>query len=115
MTTRPEDRIPDDAATQLWRAWAEHGDVKSRDRLVLSYAPMVKYLATRKVRELPSHIALDDLVSAGLIGLDAGRRPLRPRQGRDVRAVRLDARVRGDHRRDPPRRLRSSKPAPSRA
>ena len=69
MTTRPEDRIPDDAATRLWRAWAEHGDVKSRDRLVLSYAPMVKYLATRKVRELPSHIALDDLVSAGLIGL----------------------------------------------
>jgi RNA polymerase sigma factor for flagellar operon FliA len=69
MATRPENRIPDDAATRLWRAWAEHGDVKSRDRLVLSYAPMVKYLATRKVRELPGHIALDDLVSAGLIGL----------------------------------------------
>jgi RNA polymerase sigma factor for flagellar operon FliA len=30
---------------------------------------MVKYLATRKVRELPGHISLDDLVSAGLIGL----------------------------------------------
>lgn len=69
MTTRPQDRLPDDAATRLWRAWSEHGDVRSRDRLVLSYAPMVKYLATRKVRELPSHISLDDLVSAGLIGL----------------------------------------------
>jgi len=69
MATRPEHRIPDDDATRLWRAWTERGDVSARDRLVLSYAPMVKYLATRKVRELPSHIALDDLVSAGLIGL----------------------------------------------
>jgi RNA polymerase sigma factor for flagellar operon FliA len=81
MTTRPEDRIPDDAATRLWRAWAEHGDVKSRDRLVLSYAPMVKYLATRKVRELPSHIALDDLVSAGLIGLMQAADRYNPEKG----------------------------------
>ena len=39
------------------------------DRLVLSYAPMVKYLACRKVRELPAHCELDDLVSCGLLAL----------------------------------------------
>ena len=45
--------------------------VASRDRLVLSYAPMVKYLTCRKVRELPAHCQLDDLVSCGLLALIA--------------------------------------------
>jgi RNA polymerase sigma factor FliA len=56
-------------AEALWRAWRDHGDTRARDRLILSYAPMVKYLACRKMRELPSHVELDDLVSAGLIAL----------------------------------------------
>src|SRR4051794_25553781 len=54
-------------AEALWRAWIQNGDVAARDRLVLSYAPMVKYLACRKVRELPAHCELDDLVSCGLL------------------------------------------------
>jgi RNA polymerase sigma factor FliA len=58
-------------AEALWRAWRADGDASARDRLVLSYAPMVKYLACRKVRELPSHCELDDLVSCGLIALIA--------------------------------------------
>ena len=56
-------------AESLWRAWVDHKDVAARDRLVLSYAPMVKYLACRKVRELPAHCELDDLVSCGLLAL----------------------------------------------
>ncbi len=56
-------------AEALWRAWTFRRDASARDRLVLSYAPMVKYLACRKVRELPSHCELDDLVSCGLIAL----------------------------------------------
>ena len=58
-------------AEALWRAWIQNKDVAARDRLVLSYAPMVKYLACRKVRELPSHCELDDLVSCGLLALIA--------------------------------------------
>ena len=62
---------PPASAEALWRAWIESGDVAARDRLVLSYAPMVKYLACRKVRELPAHCELDDLVSCGLLALIA--------------------------------------------
>ena len=58
-----------DEAESLWRAWAVGNDQAARDRLVLAYSPMVRYLATRKVRELPSYCELDDLVSCGLIAL----------------------------------------------
>ncbi len=54
---------------RLWRNWKERRDVRSRDRLVLAYAPMVRYIASRKVRELPAHCELDDLASAGLVAL----------------------------------------------
>ena len=56
-------------AERLWRAWKERGDVAARDRLVLLYSPMVRYLAARKLRELPIHCELDDLVSCGLVAL----------------------------------------------
>ena len=56
----------------MWRA---------RDRLVLSYAPMVKYLACRKVRELPAHCELDDLVSCGLLALIAAVDRFDPAKG----------------------------------
>jgi RNA polymerase sigma factor for flagellar operon FliA len=62
-------RLTHHEAEEIWRAWAERGDAAARDRLVLAYAPMVRYLAVRKVRELPAHCELDDLVSCGLIAL----------------------------------------------
>ncbi len=60
-----------EGAEALWREWHDRQDTSARDRLVLSYAPMVKYLACRKVRELPAHCELDDLVSCGLLALIA--------------------------------------------
>lgn len=62
-------RLTGAEAESLWRAWRERGDSRSRDRLVLAYAPMVKYLASRKARELPAHCELDDLVSCGLVAV----------------------------------------------
>jgi RNA polymerase sigma factor for flagellar operon FliA len=64
-----ETRLSAETAEELWRRWSETGDVRSRDRLVLSYAPMVKYLAMRKIRGAPNHVSLDDLVAAGLLRL----------------------------------------------
>jgi RNA polymerase sigma factor FliA len=58
-----------DTAEALWRAWVAHKDVQARNRLVLAYAPMVKYLACQKVRQLPPHYELEDLVSCGLLAL----------------------------------------------
>ena len=62
-------RLTGPEAEALWRAWKERGDARARDRLVLAYAPMVKYLASRKARELPAHCELDDLVSCGLVAV----------------------------------------------
>ena len=56
-------------ARKLWRLWTSEGDAAARDHLILSYAPMVRYLASRKVRELPVHCELEDLVSCGLLAL----------------------------------------------
>ena len=58
-----------DAEAALWRAWRFDGNLAARDRLVLTHAPLVKYLASRKTRELPAHCELDDLVSCGLVAL----------------------------------------------
>ena len=40
-----------------------------RDRLLLEHLPTVRYLARRIHERLPQHVELDDLVSAGVIGL----------------------------------------------
>jgi RNA polymerase sigma factor for flagellar operon FliA len=70
-TEAPADnrRLTGAEAESLWRAWKERGDARSRDRLVLAYSPMVRYLASKKARELPAHCELDDLVSCGLVAI----------------------------------------------
>lgn len=40
-----------------------------KERLILEYAPTIKYIAQRVAARLPPHIALDDLINAGVIGL----------------------------------------------
>ena len=62
-------RLTPTEAERLWRRWKEERDVRARDRLVLSYTPMVRFIATRKLRELPAHCDLDDLESAGIVAL----------------------------------------------
>lgn len=42
---------------------------QKRDELILTYAPLIKYIATRLASRLPAHVALDDLISSGIIGL----------------------------------------------
>ena len=62
-------RLTASEAETLWRNWKDRRDARSRDKLVVAYAPMVRYIASRKVRELPAHCDLDDLASAGLVAL----------------------------------------------
>jgi RNA polymerase sigma factor for flagellar operon FliA len=40
-----------------------------KERLILEYAPTIKYIAQRVAARLPPHIALEDLINAGVIGL----------------------------------------------
>lgn len=56
---------------ELWRRYKEHGDEQARERLVLAYAPLVKYVAGRMASGLPAHVEEADLISYGLLGLIA--------------------------------------------
>lgn len=53
----------------LWRSYHEHRDPALRDRLVLHYAPLVKYVAGRVGTGLPAHVDIADLVQSGIFGL----------------------------------------------
>jgi len=58
----------DDTQT-LWRQFRRTNDKAIRDRLILTYAPLVKYVAGRLGSGLPAHIDEGDLISYGLLGL----------------------------------------------
>jgi RNA polymerase sigma factor FliA len=60
-----------DDTTKLWREFRRSGDQALRDRLILTYAPLVKYVAGRLGSGLPAHVDEGDLVSYGLLGLIA--------------------------------------------
>ncbi len=53
----------------LWRAYGERRDPALRERLVLHYAPLVKYVAGRVGTGLPAHVDAGDLVQSGIFGL----------------------------------------------
>ncbi|MDQ2983790.1 MAG: RNA polymerase sigma factor WhiG [Actinomycetota bacterium] len=58
-----------DDTQDLWREYTKSKDQAVRDRLILTYAPLVKYVAGRLGSGLPAHVDENDLVSYGLLGL----------------------------------------------
>jgi RNA polymerase sigma factor for flagellar operon FliA len=54
---------------ELWRRYKEGGDSSARERLVVAYSPLVKFVAGRTGARLPSHVDQADLISYGMIGL----------------------------------------------
>src|ERR671935_3042970 len=54
---------------ELWRRFKASGDANARERLVVAYSPLVKYVAGRMASGLPAHVDEADLVSYGLVGL----------------------------------------------
>ena len=67
----------------LWRRYKDDGDERARERLVLAYAPLVKYVAGRMSSGLPAHVEEADLISYGLLGLISAIERFDP--GRDIR------------------------------
>src|ERR671918_1264890 len=53
----------------LWQEYRRTGSREARDKLILKYAPLVKYVAGRLGSGLPAHVEEGDLVSYGLLGL----------------------------------------------
>jgi len=54
---------------ELWQRYKEDGDERARERLVVAYSPLVKFIAGRMASGLPSHVEESDLISYGLLGL----------------------------------------------
>src|SRR6267154_1637359 len=42
---------------------------QQKDKLIMEYAPLIKFIAQKIAVRLPSNIELDDLISSGVIGL----------------------------------------------
>jgi RNA polymerase sigma factor for flagellar operon FliA len=53
----------------LWRRYKDDGSEPAREKLVVAYSPLVKYVAGRMSSGLPAHVEEADLISYGLIGL----------------------------------------------
>jgi RNA polymerase sigma factor for flagellar operon FliA len=58
-----------EALTAMWREFKSSGDKAVRERLIMHYAPLVKYVAGRVGVGLPSNVEQADLVSYGVFGL----------------------------------------------
>ncbi|MDQ6615088.1 MAG: RNA polymerase sigma factor WhiG [Actinomycetota bacterium] len=54
---------------ELWAQFKRTGDQDARDRLIVHYSPLVKYVAGRVSAGLPNSIEQADLVSYGIFGL----------------------------------------------
>jgi RNA polymerase sigma factor for flagellar operon FliA len=64
----PSEPRPHDVR-DLWRRLRENNDALAREKLVLNYSPLVKWVAGRVAATLPPHVEEGDLISYGLIGL----------------------------------------------
>ncbi len=53
----------------LWRRYKTSGEQRARERLVIAYSPLVKYVSGRMASGLPAHVEEADLISYGLVGL----------------------------------------------
>jgi RNA polymerase sigma factor for flagellar operon FliA len=60
---------PSEDLEQIWREFRSTADPALRNRLVLQYAPLVKYVAGRLRTRMPDTVEQDDLVSDGVLGL----------------------------------------------
>ncbi|HEY5905119.1 MAG TPA: RNA polymerase sigma factor WhiG [Actinomycetota bacterium] len=59
----------DDELGQHWHRFKSTGEEEAREKLILHYAPLVKYVASRVATGLPASVEQADLVSYGVFGL----------------------------------------------
>lgn len=64
-----EDLDLDESVDRLWQRFKQTGDLDARERLIVHYAPLVKYVAGRVRAGLPPQVDQGDLISDGIIGL----------------------------------------------
>lgn len=58
-----------DSIETVWRKFKKRNTKRLRDRLILEYMPLVKYVAGRLAVGLPPSVQIDDLIGSGTMGL----------------------------------------------
>jgi RNA polymerase sigma factor for flagellar operon FliA len=71
----------DDELAARWDAFKSDADDEAREKLILHYAPLVKYVASRVATGLPSSVDQHDLVSYGMFGLIDALEKFEPGRG----------------------------------
>lgn len=71
----------DDELGRLWDSFKGQESVAAREKLILHYAPLVKYVASRVATGLPSSVEQADLVSYGMFGLIDALKKFEPGRG----------------------------------
>jgi RNA polymerase sigma factor for flagellar operon FliA len=71
----------DDELAMRWDAFKSTADPDAREKLILHYAPLVKYVASRVATGLPSSVDQHDLVSYGMFGLIDALEKFEPGRG----------------------------------
>jgi RNA polymerase sigma factor FliA len=61
--------LNESSVQELWAAYRAEPSLELRNRLVLQYSPLVKYVAGRLRARLPESVEYADLVSDGILGL----------------------------------------------
>jgi RNA polymerase sigma factor for flagellar operon FliA len=77
-------RTADQVEAGIVALWTEYGakrEQRLRDRLVLHYAPLVKYVAGRIGTGLPAHVDVADLIQSGIFGLVDAIERFEPERG----------------------------------
>lgn len=54
---------------RLWEQFKNHGDLDARDKLIVEYMRVVKYVAGRMAIHVPSTVDINDLIGWGVLGL----------------------------------------------
>lgn len=72
---------PKEDLEQIWTEFRATADPALRNRLVLQYAPLVKYVAGRLRTRMPDSVEQDDLVSDGILGLMDAIERFEPNRG----------------------------------
>lgn len=65
----------------LWREYKETGSKVAKDKLLVEYAHLVKYITQRLAVNLPKSVDRNDLVSAGIMGLIKAVETFEPERG----------------------------------
>jgi RNA polymerase sigma factor for flagellar operon FliA len=65
----PDDRADEGELERLWLEYKDRGSLDARERLILNYSPLVKFVAGRVGSGLPPSVEQADLVSYGVLGL----------------------------------------------